>query len=106
MYRVIMGGSSEHYEKPELGVQAPQDDQFCGVGVVVFLAIFCISAGEKRLPVTLCVNCLDGSKESCKVRIKKYALQFTASEDMWMLKMVLGLTITVSTRNGFPTALK
>jgi hypothetical protein len=61
---------------------------------------------ERKGTVTLRVNRLDGSKESCKVKTKKYTRQFTTSDDITMLKTVLGGTITVSTRAGFPTAPK
>jgi hypothetical protein len=61
---------------------------------------------EKQGTVTLRLNCLDGSKESCKIKTKKFTLQFTTSDDLLMLKSVLGSTITVSTRSGFPTAPK
>ena len=61
---------------------------------------------EKKGTVTLRVNRLDGSKESCKIQTKKYALQFTTSAEISMLKAILGSTITVSARNGFPTAPK
>jgi hypothetical protein len=61
---------------------------------------------EKQGTVTLCVNHLDGSKESCKVKTKKSTLQFTTSDDLLTLKPALGSTITVSTQNGFPTAPK
>jgi hypothetical protein len=61
---------------------------------------------ERNGTVTLRVNRLDGSKESCKVKTKKHALQFTTSGDITTLKTILGATITVSTRAGFPTAPK
>jgi hypothetical protein len=61
---------------------------------------------ERKGTVTLRVNRLDGSKESCKVKTAKYRLQFTTDDKIKMLKKILGSTITVSTRNGFPTAPK
>ena len=61
---------------------------------------------EKKGTVTLCVNRLDYSKESCKIATKKYFLQFTTSGEIAILKSILGATITVSARNGFPTAPK
>jgi hypothetical protein len=61
----------------------------------------------KGTGVTLCVNHLDGSKKSCKVKAKKTgALQFTTNDGILTLKMVLGSTNTVSTWNGFPAAPK
>jgi hypothetical protein len=75
------------------------------VGVVEVFPIFCQLAGvEKQGTVTLHVNHLDGSKESCKDKTKKFTLQFTTSDDLLMLKMVLGSTITVSTWSVFSTA--
>jgi hypothetical protein len=56
--------------------------------------------------VTLRVNRLDGSKESCKVTTVKSSLQFTTTGGISKLQTRLGSTITVSTRNGFPTAPK
>jgi hypothetical protein len=61
---------------------------------------------EKKGFVTLRVNRLDGSKESCKVKTIKASLQFTTTDGISMLQSILGSTITVSTRNGFPTAPK
>ena len=40
------------------------------------------------------------------MKTAKYRLQFTTSDGIKMLKKILGSTITVSTRNGFPTAPK
>jgi hypothetical protein len=56
--------------------------------------------------VTLRVNRLDGSKESCKVTTVKLSLLFTTTDGISMLQTILGSTITVSTRNGFPTTPK
>jgi hypothetical protein len=103
LYVVIMEVLNK---KIGLGIQAPQDHRLCGVGVVEVCTMFADLSVGKQGTVTLCVNCLDGSKESCKVKTKKYTLQFTTSDNTLMLKMVLGSTITVSTQNGFPTALK
>jgi hypothetical protein len=61
---------------------------------------------EKKGFVTLRVNRLDGSKESCKVKTKKNSLQFATIDGISALKKILGSTITVSARNGFPTAPK
>ncbi len=61
---------------------------------------------ERKGTVTLRVNRLDGSKESCKVKTAKFSLQFTSRDEIKMLKKILGTTITVSTRSGFPTAPK
>jgi hypothetical protein len=61
---------------------------------------------ERKGTVTLRANRLDGSKESCKIKTAKFSLQFTTSEEIKTLKKILGTTITVSTRNGFPTAPK
>ena len=63
-------------------------------------------AVEQIGTVTHRVNRSDGSKESCKVKTQKFILQFTTSDDISTLKKILGSTITVSTRNGFPTAPK
>jgi hypothetical protein len=40
------------------------------------------------------------------MKTAKYWLQFTTTDKIKMLKKILGSTITVSTRNGFPTAPK
>ena len=56
---------------------------------------------ERKGTVTLRVNRLDGLKESCKVKTIKYRLQFTTSDEIKLLKKILGSTITVSTRKGF-----
>jgi hypothetical protein len=56
--------------------------------------------------VTLCINFLDGTKESSKVQTKKSTLQFTTSDAILLLKIIIWSTITVSTRNGFPAAPK
>jgi hypothetical protein len=39
------GGSQ--YKEPQLGVQTSQDHRFCGVGVALFFAMLCKSAGGK-----------------------------------------------------------
>jgi hypothetical protein len=56
--------------------------------------------------VTIRVNHLEGSKESFKVQTKKCTLQLTTSDDILSLKLIIGSTITVSTRNGFLTVPK
>jgi hypothetical protein len=61
---------------------------------------------EKKGFVTLRVNRLYRSKESCKVKTLKSSLQFTTTDGISKLQTILGSTITVSTRNGFPTAPK
>jgi hypothetical protein len=61
---------------------------------------------KKEGNVSLCVNRLDGSKESCKVKTTKSSLQFTTSHSISQLKRILGLTIMVSTQNNFRTASK
>jgi hypothetical protein len=61
----------------------------------------------KKGYVTLCVNCLDGAKESCKVWTKTYALQFTtSSQEISQLKTIFRSSITVSIHNGFLAASK
>jgi hypothetical protein len=71
---------------------------------------FCQFFGNPRSTkigtVTLRVNRLDGAKESSKVKTKKESLQFTTTGEITKLKTVLGSMITVSARNGFPTAPK
>jgi hypothetical protein len=59
---------------------------------------------EKKGFVTLRVNCLDGSKESCKVKTLKSSLQSTTTDGIAMLQKILGSMITVSTPNAFLTA--
>jgi hypothetical protein len=60
----------------------------------------------KKGTVTLRVNRLDGSKESCKVTTIKSSLQSTTTGGILMLQTMLGSTITVSTCHGFPIAPK
>jgi hypothetical protein len=71
-----------------------------------FSKCFADPSAEKKGTVILRVNCLDGSKESCKVTTVKSSLQFTTTDGISMLQTILGSTITVSTRNGFPKAAK
>lgn len=71
-----------------------------------FSQCFAVLVVEKKGNVTLHVNHLDGSKELCKVKTKKYTLQFTTSGKISMLKTILGSMITVSARNGFLIAPK
>jgi hypothetical protein len=63
-------------------------------------------AVKKKGTVTLRINRLDCAKESCKVKTNKYSLQFTTRDEITLLKTILGSTITISARNGFPTAPK
>ena len=74
--------------------------------MAIFLEQFANPPLEKKGTVTLRVNRSDGAKESCKVKTKKMFLQFTTSREICKLKSVLGCSITVSSRMGFPTAPK
>ena len=56
--------------------------------------------------MTLRLKRLGGAKESCKIRTKKYYLQFTSSGEIKNLKAILGSSITVSVNNGYPSAPK
>jgi hypothetical protein len=63
-------------------------------------------AAKVKGTVTLRINCLDCAKESCKVKTNKYSLQFTTGDEITLLRTILGSSITISARNGFPTAPK
>jgi hypothetical protein len=67
-----------------------------------FSKCFADPPAQKKGTVTLRVNRLDGSKESCKVTTVKSSLQFTTTDDILMLQTIRGSTITVSTYIGFP----
>jgi hypothetical protein len=63
-------------------------------------------AVKKKGTVTLHINHLDCAKESCKVKTNKYSLQIMTGDEIALLKTILGSSITISARNGFPIAPK